>query len=60
MGNTEAAKEFNKQSTPLGLMPVSQFRRLRIIEICRAIERYADAGVKIPEEWVSELSALCD
>ncbi len=46
------------EKPPLGLMPLSEHNRLRQEEIMSAIERYTDAGLEIPIEWLEEIREL--
>lgn len=43
---------------PLGLTPKRIDERRRFYDICNAITRYYDAGLKIPLEWVAEYNDL--
>ena len=44
---------------PVGLIPKDLFHRNRSIEICKAIERYTNVGMEIPEAWIRELHEIC-
>lgn len=50
----------NKQRPPLGLMPHSVFLLRRLEEIFEAIERYHQANMQIPIEWITEYNLLID
>lgn len=41
---------------PLGLIPESQWQELRMWEIIDALQRYRDANVAYPLEWLQELT----
>ena len=43
---------------PLGLMPKNIWEIRRIWKISEAIDRYLEAGMKIPAEWVDEYCEL--
>jgi predicted phosphohydrolase len=43
---------------PLGITPRFILRGRRIEEICKAIIRYNNADIDIPEEWIDELNDL--
>ncbi len=43
------------QKPPLGLKPKWLHEWERTIAIVEAIERYSNAGMVIPKEWISEL-----
>ncbi len=47
-----------KQKPPIGLVPRWFRNEYRIAEIDAAIERYNEAGFKIPEEWTIEKQEL--
>ncbi|WP_157645659.1 hypothetical protein [Burkholderia ubonensis] len=48
----------NHAKPPLGLVPKYIHDERRMKEILGAIERYSDAGLPVPVEWVQELSAI--
>jgi hypothetical protein len=48
----------NKQKPPLGLMPHSVFLLRRLEEIFQAIERYYEASMQIPIEWIEAFNLL--
>jgi hypothetical protein len=50
----------NKQRPPLGLMPHSLFLLIRLEEIFKAIERYHQANMQIPIEWIVEYNLLTE
>ena len=51
----------NKQTKPpLGLMPHSVFLLRRLEEIFQAIERYYEANMQIPIEWIEEYNLLIE
>ena len=51
----------NKQpKPPLGLMPHSVFLLRRLEEIFQAIERYYEASMQIPIEWIEEYNLLIE
>lgn len=43
---------------PIGIVPKSLHDFKRISEIVNAIERYAEAEMPVPKEWVEELKQL--
>lgn len=45
---------------PIGLKPRYIHDHERYIEICGAIQRYYDAGKKIPVEWIEEYNELVE
>jgi hypothetical protein len=45
---------------PLGLMPHSVFLLRRLEEIFEAIERYYQANMQIPVEWITEYNLLIE
>ncbi len=49
---------------PLGLIPKKHYERQikneRFIEVCKAIKRYYDAGLKINIEWIEEYNELIE
>lgn len=45
---------------PLGLMPKKFHDVERFNEVCGAIARYYDAGLKINIEWIEEYNELVD
>ncbi len=44
-----------KLGPPIGLMPKKIWIEQRIVDIEAAIERYKNAFVEIPQEWIDEL-----
>ena len=58
----ECEKEDEEQETnkkpPLGLMPRKLWDEKRADEIRAAIERYQEAGVVIPAEWIEEYDEI--
>ena len=50
----------NKQKPPLGLMPHSVFLLRRLEEIFQAIERYYEASMQIPIEWIDRVDSFFD
>ena len=50
------------EKPPLGLRPRTVWQKQvkddRIDEIMHALERYSEAGVAVPIEWLSELGGL--
>jgi hypothetical protein len=52
----------NKKNSrpPLGLMPHSVFLLRRLEEIFQAIERYYEASMQIPIEWIQEYNLLIE
>ncbi|WP_156438063.1 hypothetical protein [Burkholderia sp. BDU5] len=48
----------NYAKPPLGLVPKYIHDERRMKEILGAIERYSDASLPVPAEWVQELSAI--
>lgn len=55
----EAEPEEVKQP-PLGIMPRWRWLELRAMELQAAINRYMEAKVKVPEEWLDEKVDLCE
>jgi len=47
-----------KQNTPIGLIPRKNATELRYLDVCGAIKRYYEAGLKIPVEWIEEYNDL--
>lgn len=45
---------------PLGVMPKYIWDRKRKEELAAAIDRYSDAGKRIPEEWVEEYNEIVE
>lgn len=43
---------------PLGLKPRWLHEKQRVKEICDAMERYAQARMPVPVEWITELKDL--
>ena len=43
---------------PIGLVPKSIRKQERFLEVCEAITRYYNTGMKIPIEWVEEYNDL--
>jgi hypothetical protein len=52
--------ENNLTKPPLGLMPIRIHQENRFDEVCAAITRYYNAGLKIPIEWIVEYNELID
>ena len=50
----------NKIKPPLGLVPHSVFLLGRLEEIFQAIERYYEASMQIPIEWIEEYNLLIE
>ena len=46
------------EKPPIGLKPKHIHDKERALEILSAMQRYTDADLKIPQEWISELSGL--
>jgi hypothetical protein len=46
------------EKPPLGLMPKDIHDMQRRADIIAAVVRYANAGMKIPMEWIEEYNAL--
>jgi hypothetical protein len=45
---------------PIGLKPKKIHDEQRYLEVCAAIARYYNAGMKIPLEWVREHNSFVD
>lgn len=45
---------------PLGLIPKKFKQQERFLEVCGAISRYYNAGIKIPIEWIEEYNELVE
>jgi len=45
---------------PIGLRPKWGAQQERYFEVCEAISRYYNAGLKIPLEWIKEYNELTD
>ena len=45
---------------PLGVIPRDMWDRKRQKELAAAMERYLEAGEKIPKEWIDEYSEIID
>jgi hypothetical protein len=60
--SVDANEMVGKQQTrpPLGLMPHSVFLLRRLEEIFEAIERYHEASMQIPIEWIQEYNLLIE
>ena len=43
---------------PLGLVPANIVYKQRMKDLLKAIERYIEADVTVPDEWIKELSEL--
>lgn len=54
----EAEEQENGKKPPLGLMPRKLWDEKRANEICAAMERYQEAGVVIPAEWIEEYDEI--
>lgn len=54
----KAAEQKNSKEPPLGLMPRKLWDEKRADEICAAMERYQEAGVVIPAEWIEEYEEI--
>lgn len=48
------------QKPPLGVMPRDIWDRKRQEELADAMERYLEAGMKIPAEWIKEYNEISD
>jgi hypothetical protein len=46
------------EAPPLGLVPKKFHQEARLLELLRAMERYLEAGLDIPTEWVDEFHSL--
>ena len=55
--NNEMRKRYYKKP-PLGLKPHYVWLTERIDEIVDAINRYLEARVKVPDEWINEFNEL--
>lgn len=51
------SKQQGKAKPPIGIIPKWMHDEIRRDSIKDAIARYLDAGLKIPEEWVSEYNS---
>ena len=51
---------FKSIKQPLGLIPKEIIRQKRFIEVRKAINRYYNAGLKIPIEWIIEYNELVE
>ena len=60
LAKIDAEMTNNKQKPPLGLMPHSVFLLRRLEEIFQAIERYYEASMQIPIEWIEEYNLLIE
>lgn len=49
-----------KPKPPLGVMPRDIWDRKRQEELAEAMERYLEAGMKIPTEWLEEYNEISD
>lgn len=47
-----------RKKPPIGLMPLREWRHLRLCDIVEAMERYAGCGNAVPLGWVVELKEL--
>ena len=45
---------------PLGVMPRDMWDRERQKDLADAMERYLEAGMKIPAEWIKEYNEISD
>jgi len=54
--HTAIKKEQPYEKPPIGIMPENTWKKLRIKELKLAIQRYVDAGLQIPTEWVDEFN----
>lgn len=45
---------------PLGLTPKWVIQEARYFDVCGAISRYYNAGLKIPIEWIEEYNELVE
>ena len=52
MYHEEIGRRIQVKKPPLGLTPKKEWDRRRCLEITLAIQRYSEAGKKIPNEWV--------
>ncbi len=63
-GVLEIIKRYNAIKPPLGLIPKifhdERVKAERFNEVCEAIARYYDAGLKINIEWIVEYNELVD
>ncbi|MBR8344215.1 hypothetical protein [Burkholderia ambifaria] len=48
----------NREKPPLGLVPKYIHDERRMKDILGALERYSDASLPVPTEWVQELSSI--
>ena len=45
---------------PIGIMPRDMWDRERQKDLADAMERYLEAGMKIPAEWIEEYNEISD
>ena len=50
--------DFGEEKPPPGLMPKKIYCEHRLSDVCAAISRYYNAGLKIPIEWIKEYNEL--
>ena len=43
---------------PIGIRPAWSWNEERVMDLIDAISRYREAGLKVPEEWLSELKLV--
>jgi len=43
---------------PVGLIPLYIWDDMRYTDILAAIERYKEANIEIPDEWLDEMKAI--
>jgi hypothetical protein len=43
---------------PIGLVPKFVWKERRLCEVKAAIQRYLDAGCRVPPEWIAEYNEL--
>lgn len=55
-----AQGHFQLKEPPIGLMPKHIHDSKRFSDVCSAILRYFNAGLKIPVEWINEYNAFIE
>jgi len=50
----------SQEKPPIGLTPKRIHDSVRVGDIVRAMNRFIDAGMDIPQDWVNELSDISD
>lgn len=60
IGQEEGLVRCTQEKPPLGVMPRDIWGRKRQEDIASAMERYLEAGKKIPKEWLYEYNEISD